>query len=282
MLRFGLAALLVAGCSATNTFTVENDQFVKDGENFQIMSGSFHYSRIPSAGWDDRLKRLAAMGMNTIQTYVPWNWHENTEGTFDFEGDRDLSQFLTLCKQNNLNVLLRAGPYMCGEWEFGGLPWWLLKNSSLEVRTYSPTYIPAVDRYLTKLHSVLKPHLYVNGGSILMVQIENEYGSFGDVSKNPNDLKYMHHLVNLTKQNLGNEVTLYTTDGNSTSYMSKGSLNGDLVITLGDHGPGDFTPSCNAQATMNPKGKNPCMDTEFYTGWLTHWVNTWQTHQQRT
>eukprot|EP01060_Flectonema_neradi_P041056 TRINITY_DN958_c0_g2_i1.p1 TRINITY_DN958_c0_g2~~TRINITY_DN958_c0_g2_i1.p1 ORF type:complete len:648 (+),score=138.50 TRINITY_DN958_c0_g2_i1:48-1946(+) len=271
MLRLCLSAVLVAvGCNA-GTFTVENDKFMKDGEAFQIMSGSFHYSRIPAAGWDDRLKRLAAMGLNTIQTYVPWNWHEDTEGTFDFEGDRDLSHFLSLCKQNNLSVLLRAGPYMCGEWEFGGLPWWLLKNSTLDIRTYSPFYISAVEKYLTKLHSVVKPHLYENGGSILMVQIENEYGSYGDVTKNPNDLKYMNYLVNITKQNLGNTIQLYTTDGGNAGFMSRGSLKGDVVLSFGDHGPGDFGPSCKAQATMNPAGKNPCMDTEYYTGWLTHW-----------
>ena len=277
-----MLAIFFVGCSG-GTFTIENDKFIMNGKNFQIMSGSFHYSRIPSAGWDDRLKRLAAMGMNTIQTYVPWNWHENTEGTFDFEGDRDLSQFLTLCKQNNLTILLGAGPYIGGDWEFGGLPWWLLRDGSLNIRTYVSSFTNLVSKYLTKVHSIIKPHLIENGGNIIMVQIECEFGSFGDVVVNPKDLQYMEYLVNETRHNLGDNVILYTTDieisGSTSVNMKKGSLKGSDVITLGEHGSSiGFVTSCLAQSTMNDDGKNPCMDSQYATGGASFWgqpvVNT--------
>eukprot|EP01060_Flectonema_neradi_P041055 TRINITY_DN958_c0_g1_i1.p1 TRINITY_DN958_c0_g1~~TRINITY_DN958_c0_g1_i1.p1 ORF type:complete len:647 (+),score=89.11 TRINITY_DN958_c0_g1_i1:53-1993(+) len=257
------------------TFTIENDKFMKDGETFQIISGSFHYSRIPAAGWDDRLKRLAAMGLNTIQTNVPWNWHEDTEGTFDFEGDRDLPHFLSLCKQNNLSVLLGTGPYTCPDWEFGGLPWWLLKNGGLNIRTYDSSFTDPVTKYFSKLHAVVKPHLYENGGNVVMVQIESEYGSFGDVTTSTKNAMYLEYLLNETRKNLGDDILVYTSDtepsGLSTN-MQKGSIKGDDVITLGEHGSGiGFGTSCLAQSVMNGAGKNPCFDTQYYTGGPSFW-----------
>lgn len=260
-----LACTLVATV-AGRSFVVQDDSFVLDGEKVQIHSSEIHYSRVPRAYWKDRLQRLQAMGMNAIATYVPWNWHEETEGNFNWEGDRDIVAFLQTAQDLGLLVLLRAGPYMCGEWEFGGLPAWIL-TKNVTIRTYEPNYISLVDRYWGALLDKVKPMLYSNGGPIVMMQVENEYGSYGDVSQHPADKQYMEHLVTLANSHLGKgSVVLYTTDGGNTGYMTRGSLKGDSVLTLGDGGW-----ACSAQAGFNPQGYNPCMNSEDYTGWLTHW-----------
>jgi len=201
-----------------------------------------------------------------VSTYVPWNWHEEVEGQYSWSGDRDLEGFLKACSEEGIMVLLRAGPYVCGEWEFGGFPSWLLtKNATL--RTYERNYIAQVDRWYGALMPKLKPHLYSNGGSVVLVQVENEYGSYGNVKENPDDKKYMEHLVEQATKLLGNgTVVLYTTDGGNTGYMERGSLAGPSVVTTGDGGW-----ACDAQAQFNPPGRNPCMNSEDYTGWLTHW-----------
>eukprot|EP01062_Namystynia_karyoxenos_P011815 TRINITY_DN14242_c0_g1_i1.p1 TRINITY_DN14242_c0_g1~~TRINITY_DN14242_c0_g1_i1.p1 ORF type:complete len:796 (+),score=282.19 TRINITY_DN14242_c0_g1_i1:75-2390(+) len=262
-----LLPLLCAAVEAAPSFVIANDSFVKDGKVVLLRSGSIHYSRVPSAYWRDRLQRLQAMGLNTITTYVPWNWHEENEGTYDFAGDRDLAGFIKTAQGLGLMVLLRAGPYMCGEWEFGGFPAWLLRHN-VTLRTYEPNYIAQVDKYFAKLlGDVVKPLLYSNGGPIVMVQLENEYGSYGNTGTNPKDKQYIQHLIEVADTHLGKgSVVYYTTDGGNAGYMSRGSLKGDSILTLGDGGW-----ACDAQAQFNPSGLNPCMNTEDYTGWLTHW-----------
>ena len=273
-----LLTLLVAATAVTRatdqTFAIENNTFLLNGKSIQVMSGSIHYSRVKPSLWRDRLQRLKAMGLNAVQTYVMWNFHEANPGEFDFTGDRDLSQFLQICAEEDLLVLLRLGPYSCGEWEFGGFPAFMLgqQDPPVQLRTYEAGYIALVDRWWAELLPVVKPHLMTNGGTVVMVQVENEYGSYGDVSKNSNDLKYMHHLVDLVHMHLGNNtVQIYTTDGGNTGYMSRGTLNGSIVYTVGDHGPSSDTSNCEAMKQYNAVGKNPCMDSEYYTGWLTHW-----------
>eukprot|EP00947_MAST-08B_sp_MAST-8B-sp1_P001809 g1809.t1 len=265
------------------SFAIANDTFLLDGEKMQIMGCSYHYSRSTAATWDDRLQRLAAMGCNTIQTYVPWNWHEAEPGVWDFKtGARNIGAFLDLCKAHGLLVIVRAGPYMCGEWEFGGLPSWLIQQDpEMKVRTWDEVYIARVDSYFNQLMPQIKPHLYnanPDKGSVIMVQVENEYGSYGDVSTNPADKKYLEHLVELASSLLGNSavgkfeaVQLYTDDGGNSGFMTRGSLNGSSVYTVGDGGPGPDATLCAAMADFNPPGLNPCLDDEYYAGWITHW-----------
>jgi len=275
LLVLGLVLHVVA---AGPSFILQNDRFVKDGQPIQILSACVHYARVRPELWQDRLERIYAMGANAIETYVPWNFHEEVQGQFNFKYDRDLVQFLKTAQSVGLMVLLRAGPYMCGEWEFGGLPAWLLNPAvapGLVIRTYNPTYLTFVDAWWSTLFQVVEPLLYVNGGPIIMVQMENEFGSYGDVSSNPADKQYMEHLVSVARQYLGEDVVLYTTDGGDAGYMSRGSLNGSAVLTLGDFGPGsDPMTSFNAQNLFNPPGLSPPMCTEYYTGWLTHWGET--------
>lgn len=160
---------------------------------------------------------------------------------------------------------------MCGEWEFGGLPAWLLQKNAT-IRTYENNYIAYVDKWWAKLLPVVKPYLYSAGGPVIMMQIENEFGSYGNVADNPKDKQYMQHLVGLARAYLGDNLILYTTDGGNADYMRRGTLPGSAVYTVGDFGPGsDPASSFAAQKQFNPPGQSPNMCSEFYTGWISHW-----------
>ena len=271
LLQTMFCSILVA---AAPSFTISNDTFLRDGAPVQIISGSFHYARAPRALWRDRLQRLRALGLTAVQTYVPWNWHEAAEGIFDFGDARDLAAFATLAQEEGLLLLLRLGPYICGEWEFGGFPSWLLHIDGLTLRTYEEQYIARVDAWFAELLPRVKPLLYSNGGNVIMVQIENEFGSYGDVLTNPRDRQYLEHLLDLVQKHLGptpQSVLVYTTDGGNDSSMDRGSLKGGAVYTVGDHGPLSDASNCAAMKRHNAPGLSPCMDSEYYTGWLTHW-----------
>ncbi|GMI41831.1 hypothetical protein TrCOL_g3716 [Triparma columacea] len=218
---------------------------------------------------------MKSMGLNAVQLYVPWNFHEmDFEGTtLDFTSpSRDLVHFLELIEERDMMILLRPGPYICGEWDLGGFPARLLASPDAKLRTNDKSYMGEVTKWFNVLLPMLEPHLIQNGGGIVMVQVENEYGSFGDVTTNPDDEAYIRALVDLMRKHLGPEVILYTTDGGNYNSMKRGSLPGDVVLTLGDYGPGaDFSSSLEGQAKMNPASANPAMCTEYYTGWLTHY-----------
>ena len=260
-------------------FYADNDRFVaSDGANppspVVLRSGSIHYSRIVPELWEDRLDRLAALGLNTITTYVPWNWHQSVRGAaYDFTSpSRDIAAFIRLAQKKDFFVILRAGPYMCGEWEFGGLPAYLFENGSVPIRTYASPYVDFVTDYWTALLTMVKKEnlLFQDGGAVVMVQVENEYGSYGDTSSNPSDKKYVEHLVDIARGALGNDIMLFTTDGGNAGSMSRGSLNGSAVVTIGD-GCGSPDATWGAQKLFNPPGQSPFLCGEFYPGWLTHW-----------
>ncbi|XP_037530240.1 beta-galactosidase [Nematolebias whitei] len=209
----------------------ENDCFLKDGQPFRYISGSIHYSRIPRAYWRDRLLKMYMAGLNAIQTYIPWNYHEESPGQYNFTGDRDVEYFLKLAQDTGLLVILRPGPYICAEWDMGGLPSWLLSKKDMVLRSSDPDYITAVDKWMGKLLPMIKPYLYQNGGPIITVQVENEYGSYFAC-----DFNYMRHLSDVFRSHLGEEVVLFTTDGAGLNYLKCGSLQG-LYATV-DFGPG--------------------------------------------
>ena len=271
-----LTAILcvVGSAAATRSFIIANDRFVQDGTPMQIAAGEIHYSRVPVEYWEDRLLRVRAMGLNSIQTYVPWNWHVATRGAPDFSGNRNISHFISLAQRVGLLVVVRAGPYMCGEWEFGGFPAWLFENGSVPIRTDASPYIDlALEYWETQLMPQIAPHLYANGGPIIMVQVENEYGSYGDVSKHAADRRYMVKLIASARAALGPSVILMTTDGGSTGYMSRGSIRGPSVYTVGD-GCSNAAACDAAQKQFNDPGLSPMFCSECYTGWLTHWGET--------
>ena len=201
-------------------------------------------------------------------SYVQWNTIEPHPGQFDFSGNNNVTAFIRMAQEEGLNIIVRVGPFIDAEVDMGGLPWWLLKDhANPKLRTMDPHWITAVDRYFNKLLPQLKPLLYHNGGPIIMVQVENEFGSF---TPECSHLDYKEYMRDLVKKLLGNEVVLFTTDGNGDGYLKCGTIPG--VFATSDYGAG--TDVHKAIATLRkyqPHG--PIVNSEFYTGWLDHWQN---------
>ncbi|KAF3328367.1 Beta-galactosidase 8 [Carex littledalei] len=257
-------------CSTTyqgnsRQFWIENDRFCKDGVSFQIIGGDMHYFRIVPEYWKDRLLRAKALGLNTIQTYVPWNIHEPQPQEYTFDGFANLEAYIQLAHELGFLIMLRAGPYICGEWDLGGFPAWLLSiEPALELRSSDSTYLSLVERWWGVLLPKMAPLLYQNGGPIIMV--ENEYGSFGS------DKNYLRHLTKLARNHLGSEVILYTTDGAGDATLSNGAIPGDGVYAAVDFDTwSNSSIKFEIQKKYNLPGKSPPLSSEFYTGWLTHW-----------
>jgi beta-galactosidase len=240
MLGLLLLLGLAAGARAAS-FQVAQDAFLLNGQPIQIRSGSIHYHRTHPSTWADRLRRLHAMGLNTVQTYVPWNWHSQAPGSYDFTGGRDLVAFIRAVQAEGLLLNLRAGPYICGESDFGGLPSYLLNTpgiaSAADLRTNNTAYMAAVSEWWGVLLPLVAPLLIANGGPIAMTQLENEFGSYGSVKNNPADRAYMMALRALALQLLPAGSQLYTTDGNDAGYLNGGAVPGVVFATGDGSGP---------------------------------------------
>ncbi|ELU13067.1 hypothetical protein CAPTEDRAFT_174701 [Capitella teleta] len=209
---------------------------------------------------------MYAAGLDAVQIYVPWNVHETSPGVYDFDGQQDLVGFIRMAQKTGLLVILRAGPYICGEWEFGGFPPWILKNNgSIVVRSMDPGYIKPVDKWLAVLLPKMRPLLYSNGGPVIMVQVENEYGSYSGVDCG---LDYTAHLRDLFKSYLGDDIVLFTTDGDGDGYLKCGAINGTLA-TVDFGAGGNVTAALDVMRQWNKGG--PLVNSEFYTGWLDYW-----------
>ncbi len=182
------------------------DNLLLDGKPFYLASGDMHYFRIFKGGWRKRLELMKDFGLSAVQTYVPWNLHEPEEGVFDFSGRLDLAAFLKLADETGLKVMLRPAPFICSEWDFGGLPYWLLKSRDAEVRCMDKAYIKALDDYYRRLCKEFIPFLSTRGGPVIAVAVENEYGGYG------NDKAYLKHIKDFLSEN-GVDVPFYTTDG---------------------------------------------------------------------
>ncbi len=271
--KSAVCALLVTVCimlfsSGTiaqqkNVFSFGKSEFLMNGKPYQIISGELHPARIPAPYWRQRIQMAKAMGCNTIAAYIFWNYHESEPGKFDFlTGNHNIAEFLRICKEEKMWVLMRPGPYVCGEWELGGIPPYLLRIPDIKLRCMDTRYMVAVNRYIAKLSQVVKPFLMVNGGNILMLQIENEYGSFG------NDKTYMENLRRSWIKN-GINIPFYTSDGPTAFMLDAGSIDGAAIGLDSGSDEGAF-----AQATKkNPNV--PSFSSETYPGWLTHWGEKW-------
>jgi beta-galactosidase len=239
------------------TFSIGENDFLLDGQRLLIRCGELHFARIPREYWQHRLKMCRAMGLNTVCVYLFWNLHEPKPGEFTWEGIADAPEFCRLAQQEGLKVILRPGPYSCAEWEFGGFPWWLLKKEYLRLRTRDPYYLERSRRYLKEVGRVLAPLQINRGGPILMVQVENEYGSYGS------DKEYLGKLRDCLKE-AGFDVPLFTCDGPS-QLSADTRPDTYCAVNFGSDPAGAF----KALRAIRPTG--PLMCSEYYPGWFDSW-----------
>lgn len=260
ILPLALAAL-IAGPSPqqTHSVTFDSTHFLIDGRPLQIISGEMHYARVPREYWRDRMKKARAMGLNAITTYVFWNLHEPTPGVFDFSGQNDVAEYIRIAQQEGLYVILRPGPYICSEWDLGGLPAWLLADPAITLRSADPKFLAAADAYMQRVGRELAPLQYTRGGPIIAVQVENEYGSFD------RDHAYMSAIRDSIRRAGLGEVLLYTADG--PSQLSAGTLP-DLPAVV-NFGPGEAPKAFDALHAFRPD--QPIMAGEYWDGWFDAW-----------
>lgn len=241
-------------------FEAGKGSFLLDGKAFVIKAAELHYARIPSDYWEHRIEMCKALGMNTICLYVFWNYHEEEEGVFHFEGERDLAKFLALCQKHDMWVILRPGPYVCAEWEMGGLPWWLLKKENMELRSQNEDFMQAVGRFQRRLAQELSPFMMKNGGNILMVQVENEFGSYGQ------DKAYMSALRDTLRSVGWEDTPLFQCDWSSN--FQKNALD-DLIWTL-NFGT-NAKPLQQFRTLREIRPDAPLMCSEYWSGWFDGW-----------
>ncbi|MEZ3460642.1 MAG: beta-galactosidase [Lachnospiraceae bacterium] len=242
------------------------DNFYLDGKPFRVISGSIHYFRVVPEYWRDRLEKLKAMGCNTVETYIAWNVHEPKKGVFDFDGGHDLVRFVRTAQELGLYVILRPSPYICAEWEFGGLPAWLLQEDGMRLRACHESFLRHVREYYDRLFPLITPLQITEGGPVILMQVENEYGYYGD------DTRYMETMRDMMLER-GVTVPLITSDGPFEEALSCGCLDGI-------HPTGNFGSRTKERfGVLAPYAKGgPLMCAEFWVGWFDHWGNGGHMH----
>ena len=251
-----------------HTFDISDGYFKYDGKPMQIVSGEMHYNRVPHQYWRHRLQMLKAMGLNTVATYVFWNMHEVEPGKWDFSGDKDLKEYINIASEEGLHVILRLGPYACAEWEFGGYPWWLQNVEGLELRRDNDQFLKYTNLYIKRLYQEVKDLLITNGGPIIMIQVENEFGSYVSQRKDISLDEHRRYNAKIKEQlsKAGFNTNLFTSDG--TWLFEGGSIEGVLPTANGE------SNIINLKKAVDKYhgGKGPYMVAEFYPGWLSHWA----------
>ncbi len=245
-------------------FSFDSRNFYLDNKPFQIIAGEMHYSRIPKIYWRHRIRMAKAMGCNTIATYVFWNFHEIEKGEFDFRTEnKDLKKFIQIVQEEGMYLLFRPGPYSCGEWDLGGIPPYLLSIPDIKLRCMDERYISSVKSYINHIAKIIRPYQITKGGPIILLQIENEYGSFG------NDRNYLVEIKKMWENN-GINIPFYTADGGTPYMLEAGSVKG-CAVGLDS---GSKEKYYELARKINPGV--PVFSSETYPGWLTHWREEWQ------
>ncbi|MBE6674153.1 MAG: beta-galactosidase [Ruminococcaceae bacterium] len=240
-------------------FKIEGNKFIKDGQEIKIISGAVHYFRNMKDTWRDIFKKMKAMGLNCVETYCAWNMHEKKMGEFDFTGNLDIAEFIRIAESEGLMAIVRPGPYICAEWEFGGLPWWLQTMDDMEIRCQNKTYMERFEIYLSQIFDQIRPLLSTNGGPIIMMQCENEYGYYGD------DKEYLKKLYEIYRAH-GIDVPLFTSDGTGEEDLMDGTIDGCLAtLNFGSRVEENF----KAHDKLFPDSPKMCM--EMWNGWFDAW-----------
>lgn len=262
--------LKIAQSGTRAPMTFKNGEFILNGQEIRFLSGAIHYFRVVPEYWEDRLYKLKAAGLNTVETYVAWNSHEEVKGQFNFDGILNIRQFVQTAEKLGLFVILRPGPYICTEWELGGFPSWLLRDSKMKVRSNYPPYMEAVNNYFSHLMAQLNDLQWSKGGPIVSVQIENEYGYYTTVDKN--------HIASLEKLLRQNGVTelLFTSD--NKRVLEKGSAPG--VLKTGNFKKKDVAKEI-FQEMHDIQPEAPLVVSEFWTGWFDAWGDTHHTRDTK-
>lgn len=275
VLFFFLCSLMFMGCSPIqkekHTFSIGDKTFLLDGKPFLIKAAEMHYTRIPAEYWEHRIQMCKALGMNTICIYAFWNIHEQKEGEFDFKGQNDIAAFCRLVQKHGMYIMLRPGPYVCSEWEMGGLPWWLLKKKDIKLRTNDVYFLERTKLFMNEIGKELADLQVSRGGNIIMVQVENEYGAYAT------DKEYIANIRDIVKGAGFTDVPLFQCDWSST--FQRNGLD-DLVWTI------NFGTGANIDAQFKKlqeaRPNAPLMCSEFWSGWFDHWGRKHETRDAET
>ena len=275
VLFFFLCSLMFMGCSPIqkekHTFSIGDKTFLLDGKPFLIKAAEMHYTRIPAEYWEHRIQMCKALGMNTICIYAFWNIHEQKEGEFDFKGQNDIAAFCRLAQKHGMYIMLRPGPYVCSEWEMGGLPWWLLKKKDIKLRTDDVYFLERTKLFMNEIGKELADLQVSRGGNIIMVQVENEYGAYAT------DKEYIANIRDIVKGAGFTDVPLFQCDWSST--FQRNGLD-DLVWTI------NFGTGANIDAQFKKlqeaRPNAPLMCSEFWSGWFDHWGRKHETRDAET
>ncbi|MBQ6800645.1 MAG: beta-galactosidase, partial [Bacteroidaceae bacterium] len=270
-----VAALLATGSAfgkakQPETFEVGKGTFLLNGKPFVVKAAEIHYPRIPQAYWEHRIKMCKALGMNTICLYVFWNIHEQEEGKFDFTGNNDIAAFCRLAQKHGMYIIVRPGPYVCAEWEMGGLPWWLLKKKDIRLRENDPYFLERVEIFEKEVGKQLADLQLARGGNIIMVQVENEYGSYGT------DKPYVSNIRDIVRRAGFTDVTLFQCD-----WASNFTNNGldDLVWTMNFGTGSNIDQQFRKLKELRPD--SPLMCSEFWSGWFDKWGGRHETRDSK-
>ena len=270
LLTLALALTATFAMAQKGTFEAGKGSFMLNGKPFVVKAAEIHYPRIPRPYWEHRIKMCKALGMNTVCIYIFWNIHEQKEGEFDFTGNNDIAEFCRLAKKNGMYVIVRPGPYVCAEWEMGGLPWWLLKKKDIKLREQDPYFMERVDKFEEKVAEQLAPLSIQNGGPIIMVQVENEYGSYGE------DKAYVSAIRDIVRKHFGQKISLFQCDW--ASNFEKNGLD-DMIWTM------NFGTGANIQDQFRRlkqlRPDSPLMCSEFWSGWFDKWGGKHETRSAK-